>query len=196
LKSEISDLKFEIRSRALLSRSTSRLVIVDMQEKLLPAMSDGTAVSDRCSLLVRGAQLLGVPVDATEQYPNGLGPTVEVLSALLPDRPSKLRFSAAQCLPWASKPLEDGRHQVVVAGIEAHVCVLQTALDLVAAGFDVHVSADAVTSRNPLDATIALERLAAEGVTITTTEAVLFEWCESAEAAEFKALSRLITGRT
>jgi nicotinamidase-related amidase len=179
----------------LLSRATSRLVIVDVQEKLLPAMSDGNTVVERCGLLIRGAQLLGIPVDVTEQYPKGLGPTVQSLAELVPDRPAKLRFSAAATLPWASNLAENGRHQVVVAGIEAHVCVLQTALDLVAAGFDVHVPADAVTTRKPLDASIALQRMSGEGVTITTSEAVLFEWCETAEAADFKALSRLVTGR-
>jgi nicotinamidase-related amidase len=170
-------------------------VIVDMQEKLLPAISGGAEVINRCALLIRGARLLGIPIDATEQYPKGLGATVGELASLLDERPPKMRFSAAASLPWNKMPIEDGRHQVVVAGIEAHVCVLQTALDLVATGFDVHVPADAVSSRRPHDAEIALARLAGEGVTITSSESVLFEWCETAEAAEFKELSRLITGR-
>jgi len=184
------------RSRAVLSRGTSRLLIVDMQEKLLRIMPDAAAVQARCKMLVDAAQLLGIPVDATEQYPKGLGPTIAELAALIPDRPEKRRFSAARSLPWMAKLVDDGRHQVVVAGIESHVCVLQTALDLVAAGFDVHVPADIVTSRNALDSETALRRMSGEGVTITTAETVLFEWCETAEAEEFKAISRLITSRT
>lgn len=195
MSAETKELNTIRRSRALLSRATSRLVIVDVQEKLIPAISEGDRVVERCGLLVRGAQLLGIPVDATEQYPKGLGPTVPALAKLIPQRPSKLRFSSSSSLPWATMPVEDGRHQVIVAGIEAHVCVLQTALDLVAMGFEVHVPADAVSSRNPLDARIALERMAAEGATITTSESVLFECCETAEAPEFKSLSRLVTGR-
>lgn len=183
------------RSRALLSRTTSRLLVVDVQERLLRIMPQAAAVQARCRILVDAAQILGVPVDATEQYPKGLGETVAELAALIPSRPEKKRFSAARSLPWMTRPVDDGRHQVVVAGIESHVCVLQTALDLVSAGFDVHVVADAVTSRNAIDAETALRRMSGEGVTVTTAEAVLFEWCETAEADEFKSISRLITGR-
>lgn len=184
-----------LRSRALLSRETSRLVVVDMQEKLLRAM-DGSAVCvARCELLVRGAKLLGVPISATEQYPKGLGPTVSELAELVGPCQEKLRFSGAQALDWAGGPIEDGRHQIVVAGLEAHICLLQTALDLIAAGFDVHVPADAIFSRRPDDTKVALQRLSNEGATITTVESVLFEWCETAAAPEFKELSRLVTGR-
>ncbi|MBX3441397.1 MAG: isochorismatase family protein [Planctomyces sp.] len=169
--------------------------MVDMQSKLLPAMRDGDRALDRCVRLVDAARLLGIPAEATEQYPQGLGPTDEALSGRLPEGAAKRRFSAGGLLPWMSLPNEDGRHQVVVAGIEAHVCVLQTALDLIAAGFDVHVPADAVASRNEDDLRIALARLSAEGATVTGSESVLFEWCETSEAAEFKAISRMVTGR-
>lgn len=180
------------RSRALLSRHTSRLLIVDMQTRLLRVMANSGGVEDACRRLIDGANLLGIPVDATEQYPKGLGPTVESLGEIMDPPRAKLRFSAVPSLEWMDDITHGGRHQIVVAGIEAHVCILQTALDLVARGFDVHVPADAVTSRKSVDYDVALRRMNAEGCTITTWEAVLFEWCETAEAAEFKAVSKVV----
>lgn len=187
-----------IRSPELLHRHSSRLVIVDVQEKLvaaLPAITAARLISS-CRFLAEGAQILGVPTVITEQYPQGLGMTVEPLQAYCPVRPAKKRFSAADCLGWptASDPAND-RFQVVVAGMETHVCVLQTVLDLLAAGYQVSVVADAVASRSPADETVASNRLAASGATITTAEAVLFEWTESAEAAEFKQISQLVKAR-
>ncbi len=127
------------RSRALLSRERSRLLIVDVQTKLLRVMPDAADVEEACRRLAAGAQLLGIPIDATEQYPKGLGPTVESLQPYLPAPIEKLRFSSAVSCGWMKDITRAGRHQVVVAGIEAHVCILQTALDLIALGFDVHV---------------------------------------------------------
>lgn len=184
------------RSRALLSRHTSRLLIVDVQTKLLRIMSNADAIQDACRRLIEGAALLGIPVDATEQYPKGLGPTVEPLSVLIGPATEKLRFSAAASLDWMKELTHGGRHQVVVAGIEAHVCILQTALDLLALGFDVHVPADAVTARKQVDYDTALRRMSAEGCTITTWEAVLFEWCETAEASEFKGISKIVVQKS
>lgn len=180
------------RSRALLSRATSRLLIVDVQSKLVPLVMNPAGLEDACSRLIEAAKLLGIPVDATEQYPKGLGHTIDGLARLL-DRPAeKLRFSSASSLEWMNDVTNGGRHQVVVAGMETHVCIQQTALDLVARGFDVHVPADAVSGRKLLDHETALKRMSAEGCTITTWESVLFEWCETAEAAEFKAVSKLV----
>ena len=181
------------RSRALLSRHTSRLLIVDMQTRLLRVMANSGGVEDACRRLIDGANLLGIPVDATEQYPKGLGTTVESLATLMEPAREKLRFSAVPALEWMDDITHGGRHQIVVAGIEAHVCILQTALDLVARGFDVHVPADAISARGLLEYEMALRRMSAEGCTITTWEAVLFEWCETAEAPEFKAISRIVT---
>ena len=149
-------------------------------------------LEDACSRLIEAAKLLGIPVDATEQYPKGLGSTVESLRVLLAAPAEKLRFSSVPSLDWMNDVTHGGRHQVVVAGMETHVCIQQTALDLVARGFDVHIPADAVTARKSLDHETALKRMSAEGCTITTWEAVLFEWCETAEAAEFKSISRLV----
>ena len=189
-----------VRSVELLSQSDSRLLIVDMQERLLPAIPVAEQVTSQCVKLVLGAQLLGVPVAATEQYPKGLGATVSPLGELLDECPEKLRFSCGEILDWgtAAEPTDPAlgdRPKVVVAGIEAHVCVQQTVFDLLASGFLVYVAADAVGSRHKLDWRFALERMAGGGAVITTVEAILFEWCEIAGTDEFKQISKLVTGR-
>ena len=182
-----------LRSNELLGRGDSRLLIVDVQERLVPAIPVAGQVIRNCRRLIQGAKILGVPVFATEQYPNGLGGTVPELAAELGDRPDKVRFSCAECLNWGvAGEQPDDRFKVVVAGLEAHVCVLQTALDLTAQGFRAYVPADAVASRHKLDWKIALRRLADSGATLTTTESVLFEWCETAGTPEFKQISRLV----
>ncbi|MEW4487209.1 hydrolase [Thalassoglobus sp. JC818] len=185
-----------MRTPQLMDRSTSRLVVVDMQEKLLPVVDRHDDVLRRTLQLVRAAQILDVPTTATEQYPRGLGGTVAELAAAIADRPEKLRFSAAECLDWASEGnLAEAKYQIVIAGIETHVCVLQTALDLVSKGFNVFVVADAVGSRTAEDKSIALKRLSDEGIQIVSTEMVLFEWCEVAGTDEFKQISKLVTNR-
>jgi nicotinamidase-related amidase len=182
-----------IRSNEMLSRNSSKLLIVDVQEKLLPFIPVGKQLVRNCRRLIEGAGILEVPVFATEQYPRGLGATTADLATLLPHRPEKLRFSSAEILQWGSAAAQaDGRDKVVVAGIEAHVCILQTALDLLACGFQVYIPADAVASRHKLDWRIALERLSAAGAVLTTTESVLFEWCEAAGTPQFKEISRLV----
>lgn len=186
-----------VRSGELLSRHDSRLLIVDMQEKLLPAIRRRKQLVANCVKLIRAAQLLGPPVFATEQYPRGLGPTVAELAELLPERREKQRFSCSEALAWGtanetSEPALRDRARVVIAGIEAHVCVLQTALDLLADGYHIYIAADAVGSRRRLDRQIALQRMADSGAVITTAESVLFEWCETAAAQEFKQISRLV----
>jgi nicotinamidase-related amidase len=180
-----------IRARELLARDDSRLLIVDVQGKLTVLIPGAAQMIANCRRLIRGAQLLGVPVSATEQYPRGLGPTVPELAGLLDPPVEKVRFSSAECLDWVTGEKGD-RVKVVVAGIEAHVCIQQTALDLLAAGFSVYIPADAVASRSPFDRDIAFHRLRDAGATITTTESVLFEWCESAAAPEFKQISALV----
>jgi nicotinamidase-related amidase len=182
-----------LRSGDLIARDASRLLIVDMQEKLLPLIASADRVIANCSRLIDGAKLFGVPVFATEQYPKGLGSTVHPLVERLVAPPAKLRFSCAEVLDWGTAAEQtDQRHQIVVAGIEAHVCVLQTVIDLLAAGFQVFVPADAVASRGDLDRQFALERLTGCGATIVTTESVLFEWCEVSGTPEFKQISQLI----
>ena len=181
------------RSHELLSRSESRLLIIDMQEKLVPVIDGHEPVTANSLKLIQAAQILDVPVTATEQYPKGLGPTIPELADHLPERPEKIDFSCLNCLDWSPTGSDpEGRFKVVVAGIEAHVCVLQTVLDLLAHGFRVFVAADAVSSRKPLDREVALQRMSSSGAVITTTESVLFEWCERAGTPEFKEISRLV----
>ena len=181
------------RSPQLHAQELSRLLIVDVQAKLTPHIFNAEDVVANCETLIRGAQILDVPVSVTEQYPKGLGSTVESLAALLPEPIEKLRFSAFESLGWGEAAEdESARDQIIVAGMEAHVCVLQTALDLVAHGYRVTVPADAVGSRSERDYEIALRRMADCGVTIATTESILFEWTETAGTAEFKQISRLV----
>lgn len=185
------------RSPEVLHRDLSRVVFIDLQEKLLAAIPQHQRLVDRCRLLAEGARLFNVPVVGTEQYPQGLGSTTPVLRDLIPQRHSKLRFSAAEVLGWPpAAEITEGRRQLVLAGIEAHVCVLQSAYDWVGMGYSVFVAADAVGSRQAIDRDTALQRLRDAGVVVTTVESILFEWCESAEAAEFKTLSRLLKEHT
>jgi len=182
-----------VRSHELASRTECRLLIVDVQEKLVPMIANYERMLGNCRRLIQGAKILEVPVFATEQYPKGLGHTVGPLKELLGSIPDKHLFSCAEILDWGlASEQPDNRFQVVVAGIEAHVCVLQTALDLLAGGFQVFVPADAVSSRGEFDWKIALDRMSSGGAVITTTESVLFEWCEKSGTPEFKQISQLI----
>ncbi|OIP08010.1 MAG: hydrolase [Rhodocyclales bacterium CG17_big_fil_post_rev_8_21_14_2_50_68_7] len=174
----------------LLDRARSALLAVDFQERLLPHIEDWQRVLDAAVWLVRLAQRLSVPVMVSEQYPKGLGPTHAALRALVPAQAvrEKLHFScvAAGCLEGL-----DGaqREQLVVCGIEAHVCVLQTVLDLLGPGREVFVVADAVSSRRIGDREAALARMRANGATIVTREMVAFEWLHKAGSAEFREIS-------
>ena len=181
------------RSHELLSADRSRLVIVDVQEKFIPHIAEAERVIEGCRRLLTAANILKVPATATEQYPHGLGATVSPLAEFFEDRPAKLRFSAAEVLPWTLNE-SDGptRDQIVLAGIESHVCILQTAFDLMERGSRVFVVADAVSSRSLTNHEFALQRLRDAGAVITTYESVLFEWCEVAGTDEFKRISQLV----
>jgi nicotinamidase-related amidase len=175
----------------LLDSKRSALLVIDVQEKLLPAVHDHAAIAAGVAWLVRVAQRLDVPVAATEQYPRGLGALVPSVRELLPEGSigTKNHFScvAAGCLPGL--PGAD-RAQVVLVGIEAHVCVLQTALELAEEGRGVYVVADAVGSRRPCDRDVALARMRDEGVRIVTREMVVFEWLKEAGTPLFKDISK------
>lgn len=153
------------------------------------------ALIARCRFLAIGAQILSVPIYMTEQYPKGLGATIPEIAEFATVRPAKLRFSCTECLGWTPPGPEDP-FQIIVAGIEAHVCILQTTLDLLALGYQVHVPVDAVSDRIEVDRQIAFRRMELSGAVLTTAETVLLEWCETAEASEFKALSKHLKGQT
>lgn len=181
----------------LLEAAKSFLLLIDMQERLLPAMAGGAEVEKRCGILIEAARRLEVPVLASEQYPKGLGPTVPGLRAALGTAPV-IEKTAFSC--WREPALrtalvaqhDGGRPQAIVAGIEAHVCVAQTALDLAAAGFAVFAVADAMTSRSPRSANLAESRLRHGGVSVIDTEMAVFELLGRAGTPAFKALSALI----
>jgi nicotinamidase-related amidase len=185
-----------VRSGEMLTRGRSRLLIVDVQDKLLPHIPVAEQLIENCGKLMKAAAILNVSTYGTEQYSKGLGETTAALKGLHDNWLEKLRFSSVEVLKWGfAAEVTDDRDQVVVVGIEAHVCVQQTVLDLIAHGFRVFVPADAIASRNKADWQFAVRRMSDSGAVITTTESVLFEWCETAAAAEFKEISRLVTGR-
>lgn len=178
----------------LLERDRSCLLIVDIQERLAPVMSDPRRVLHNCTLLMRAAQRLEIPILVSEQYPKGLGPTMVDLRPYLPEEGAlpKLHFSAAADEAILAKLESFERSQVVIAGIETHVCVLQTALDLKARGFETMVVADACASRRIESEQMGWSRLRQCGVELLSVEMVLFEWMHKAGTPEFKELSALI----
>ena len=177
----------------LLDAQDGVLFIVDIQARLAPAMPDPEATIGRASILLAAAQRLDVPTVVSEQYPQGLGHTDQRLPLPPTARVfAKTAFSAARD-PAILAHLEGlGRRRIVLCGMETHVCVLQTALDLLARGFSPAVAADAVASRSPERRRLGLERMAAAGVTIVDSEMVVFEWLGAAGTPAFKELSRLI----
>jgi nicotinamidase-related amidase len=175
----------------LMNARDSALLVVDVQERLLPVIHDWQRVLENVAWLVKVAQKLGVPVMASEQYPKGIGATHPEIAALLPRDAvvEKLHFScvAANCL--SPLPASDKR-QIVVCGIESHVCVQQTALDLRRSGKEVFIVEEAVGSRRLSDKTLALARMRSHGIDIVSREMVAFEWLHEAGTPVFKEISR------
>ncbi|MDA1049503.1 MAG: isochorismatase family protein [Planctomycetota bacterium] len=180
------------RSPELMSRTDSALLVVDVQEKLIPMVSRHELIVWNIGRLLDGAKTLGVRAVATEQYPRGLGPTTKELADRLGDVPEKLTFSCGGCPELFEELRDAGVFKILVVGIEAHVCVQQTVLDLLADGFRVYLAVDAIGSRYVLDYETALRRMDSAGATLTTTEAALFEWCDVAGTPEFKQISALV----
>jgi nicotinamidase-related amidase len=168
------------------------LLVVDMQERLLKLISDHERVTANIVSLIHGAKHLRLPVWATEQYPRGLGPTTAAIAELVPERPAKTTFHCCGVAQLLEQLYGRNVRHVTIAGIEAHVCVAQTALELLDLGFLVQVPADAVTSRHRIDWEFALRRLERAGAVVSTTEAVLFEWTETSDRPEFKTISELV----
>lgn len=180
------------RSPLLMSQHDTVLLVVDVQEKLVPLLPQSELLVDNIERLLQGAQLLQLPRLATEQYPKGLGPTVGALRSQLGEIAEKLTFSCAGCPPLVDALRRIGRPKILVAGIETHVCVLQTVFDLLTEGYQVYVAADAVAARGLQDHQLALRRMESAGVTLASTEGALFEWCERAGSDRFKQLSQLV----
>jgi nicotinamidase-related amidase len=180
------------RSPELMSVGDTALLVVDVQTRLIGAIAGQERVVWNVRRLAEGAKILGLPVFATEQYPQGLGPTVPALAEHLPPPIAKLAFSCGQCGEIFTALQDRGIGKLLVCGLETHVCVQQTVLDVLAASWRVYVAVDAVGSRFRIDHRTALARMESAGATLTSTEAALFEWCRVAGTPQFKEISRLV----
>jgi len=181
----------------LLDAANSVVVIVDVQERLMAAMPNGvkSRIIEQATILLTAANVLSVPVLVTEQYPNGLGPTEQALTEQLKSDASiieKTCFSCVQSEEFSTKLEQTERKKVVLIGMETHICILQTALDLLGKGYQVYVLEDGVSSRSKTNQYNALQRLRASGVVISNVESTLFEWIGDAKHPEFKTLAKLI----
>jgi nicotinamidase-related amidase len=181
----------------LCSAAQSQLLIIDIQERLAAAMEtkDREGVLNNTSILLQAATLLEIPAVKTEQYPKGLGPTEKGLLDHMPadsNSIEKMSFSCCANDEFCASALEEERKQFIIAGMETHVCVLQTAFELQQRGYQPFVVADAVCSRTGRNRRIALQRMRQAGITITSTESVLFEWLRDATHPQFRTISKML----
>jgi len=182
------------RHPALLDRRRAALAVIDMQEAFRKIIGDFDQIAERISLLVQSAKLLDVPVIVTEQYPKGLGRTVQEIAAQLPDGSEpieKMSFSACGVQEFDLRLRELHAEQVILCGIEAHICVSQTAHGLLQDGYQVHLLSDAVSTRLPRNREVAINKMSKSGALISSVEMALFELCP-AGTPEFKQMQLLI----
>lgn len=175
-----------------LSPERSAILVVDLQEKLVPAVPSGDHVVEMTEVLLEAAELLEVPSAGTLQYPKGLGGFVAPLDVWFPDAEEKLDFSAAVCRRDLDAWRKAGRDQILVTGLETHICVLQTVMDLIAEGCTAFVVAEAVAARGGWEHETAIEQMRSMGAVVTTVESILFQWLGSAAHPQFKAISRIV----
>src|SRR5947199_1441631 len=179
----------------ILDGAHTALAIIDMQEGFRPIISDFVETAARIALVAHAAQLLGVPVIVTEQYPKGLGHTAGEIRAVLPEglEPiEKTAFSSCGAQEFVSQLERAGARQVLLCGIEAHVCVNQTAHDLIANGYQVHLLTDCISSRSEQNRQIGVEKMLKSGALPSSTETALFELMRDARHEQFKAIQKLI----
>jgi nicotinamidase-related amidase len=188
----MSDLPTFSRSPDLMSATDTGLLVIDVQGKLIGLVDGHRQIVWNIRRLIDAAKPLGLPVLATEQYPQGLGPTTVELSKLLDPPFDKTAFSCGDCAGLVGALQASGRQKWLICGIEAHVCVQQTVLDLLSEGYRIYVAADAIGSRHKIDYEFALRRMESSGATLTTVESAIFEWCQDSKSPHFKALSQLI----
>lgn len=174
----------------LMKSEQSVLLLIDVQEKLMPAITHGREVVSQCASLATIAGLLEIPVLATEQLPEKLGPNVESVKELCNQTLAKYHFDA--CPDGLVENLPEGRQHIIIGGCETHVCVMQTALSLIDAGYKVWIVADATGSRNEFDRDVALDRLSDSGARIVTLEMVAFEWMRHSKHSAFRDVQALI----
>jgi nicotinamidase-related amidase len=178
----------------MLNVASTALLLIDFQERLFPAMHDKDKLLRNVVKLVQGAKVLEIPILLTEQYPKGLGPTVPEIRSLIPDIKPVEKVCFNCCDEDLCCSTLDGlkRKQVLIAGIEAHICVYQTALALVQSGYEVQVAGDCVDSREPENKVTALSRMVGEGISLTTMEMALFELLKEAKGDKFKQISNIV----
>jgi nicotinamidase-related amidase len=182
-----------LSNKYTLNQEDSVLFIIDIQEKLIPAMKQGDQVIKNAYTLLTTAQKLGIPVIATEQYPNGLGKTVPNLGSHIDPLSIFEKVSFSGCIPGVVSTLKNlSRKKVIITGMETHVCVFQTVRDLLANDFEVFVASDAVCSRTEANYQSGLSMMAAMGAVISNTETIFFDLLKRAGTPVFKELSRLI----
>ena len=184
-----------VRSPELMSATDTGLIVVDVQQKLISLIDGRARIVWNIRRLIDGAKLLGLPVLASEQYPQGLGPTSPELASRLEHVFEKTAFSCGGCDELCKRLGSQERRKWLVCGIEAHVCIQQTVIDLLGEGFRIYVAVDAVGSRYRIDHDIALRRLERAGAVLTTSEMCVFEWIGGSGHPQFKAVSKLIQER-
>lgn len=174
----------------MLKAEKSLLLVIDIQEKLFPLQAEKERFIQKCSFILEAAKLIGVKIEGTEQYPKGLGHTLSEIAKKIPNPlHGKTLFSAFKSLSVAPDT------QILLCGMEAHICVLQTALDFKAAGFDTYLIVDAITARNLQDKDIALTRLLHEGIKPLTTEMVVYEWMKDSNHPQFRNINTLMKNK-
>lgn len=180
--------------RFFLKPEDSALVIIDIQERLAAVMGERESVIKNCLHLIELSKLMNIPILVTEQYPKGLGPTVEELRKALPNYSplEKISFNCCEEKNFLSEIEKLGRKRLILTGMETHICILQTSLGLLERGFYVHVVSDAVCSRKEEDKRTGLELIRDAGAVITCTETVLFQELRTAGKEEFKTISKRI----
>lgn len=178
----------------MLKKENTVLVIVDVQGKLAQLMHEKEKLYENLQKIIQGAKILNLPIIWMEQYPKGLGPTIPEIATLLPHQQaiSKTSFSCCDESGFLTKLNAIGRHQVLICGIETHVCIHQTALDLIELGHEVQIVTDAVSSRTKENKEIGLQKMAIEGAKLTSVEMALFELLQIAGSEEFKAISKIL----
>lgn len=178
----------------LLKPDTSALLIIDIQDRILPVINNYQIVIDNTLKLIKGFKVLGLPIYYTEQYPKGLGPTTKIIKDELGDlQPfDKMSFSGSGAGELFNEFKKKNLTQIIVCGVESHVCVQQTVLDLIENDVQVNLAADAVSSRKEIDYRTALDRMRQHGVEVTTTEAVLFELLKVCGTPQFKEVSKIV----
>ena len=169
-------------------------LVIDIQERLFPHIHQNDALLNKVEILLEGWHILEIPVLATEQYKKGLGETLDAVRTRIPawNAVEKKAFSCCDEPEFASSLVRSGKTNVIICGIETHVCVLQTTLDLLNTGYQPVVVTDAVSSRYPADKEVALGRMQKEGAILTTVESILFELARVSGTESFKAISRLV----